>query len=505
MTCVRILCAAVAFAAAFPVTASAATVAVGGSDEDGRFVRVEDTAGQPNTLSISYRYEIGQLPRRGDAVITIIDETSPLEAGPGCQQQGERRVRCEVDELVTIEALLGGGVDRASVVPESEASCGCVTIRGGDGDDFLTSRDGAELAGDAGDDVLRGEPSPATRTADRVFSPLEHELLRGGDGDDVLEGGSGTDHLAGGSGTDTLRGGPGADGLIGGDTPSADVPAGRDHLSGGKGDDDLNDGDRISSPPEIDSDVLIGGRGRDQVTSYSAAADGVAVDLARPGHDGAPGERDRLVNLEKVYGGEGDDRLFGDRGANVLFGLAGSSQLRGRGGGDALIALTAARHRIRANRGDDVVDTVAWARGTIACGRGNDLVSHPRRGASDADRRSPEPDRNPGLLIAANCERVGTRCAVEPVPRLRTKEVAFGRPQGAPRWRDCRITLTRADRPFERLDRSRLKRKATRLRLPRRLAKRAHSKRRGIRLRAVISESGYGKASARMIWRFRVG
>lgn len=493
MTSVRILCAAVALAVAFPVTASAATVAVGGSDEGGRFVLVADTTGAPNTLSISYRYEIGPSPRRGDAVITITDETSPLEAGPGCQQQGERRVRCEVDELVSIEALLGGGVDRASVVPESEESCACVTIRGGDGNDFLTSRDGAVLAGDAGDDVLRGEPSPATRTADMVFSPPDHEVLRGGDGDDVLEGGSGPDHLSGGRGADTLRGGPGSDALIGG---AADVPAGRDHLSGGKGDDNLNDGDRSSSPPEIDSDVLIGGRGRDEVTSYIEAADGVTVDLARPGHDGVPGERDRLVNVEQVYGGQGDDRLFGDRDANVLYGYAGSNHLRGRGGPDVLRPPSRGRQRVQGNRGRDVIETAARTWGSIRCGRGADLVSYrPRAGA--------DPDRNLGPAIAANCEALGPRCAIDPGPRLRTRTVAFRQPQGTPRGRDCRITLTRARKPFERLDRSRVKRKATRLRLPPRLAKRAHRKRRGVLLRAVISEDGYGSGFARMVWRFR--
>jgi hypothetical protein len=52
--------------------------------------------------------------------------------------------------------------------------------------------------------------------------------------------------------------------------------------------------------------------------SYAGRAAAVAVDLAEPGPDRAPGEGDPVTGIESVTGGRGDDRLPGDGGANRL-------------------------------------------------------------------------------------------------------------------------------------------------------------------------------------------
>jgi hypothetical protein len=62
------------------------------------------------------------------------------------------------------------------------------------------------LAGTAGDDVLRGDTGP-----NWIFGLGATDLLYGGDGDDVLLGGNEDDFLAGEAGTNALDGGSGAD------------------------------------------------------------------------------------------------------------------------------------------------------------------------------------------------------------------------------------------------------------------------------------------------------
>jgi hypothetical protein len=82
----------------------------------------------------------------------------------------------------------------------------------------------------------------------------------------------------------------------------------------------------------------------------------VVVDLSDD-TGGAPGERDRVREFERVTGGRGDDRLAGDAGDNRLDGGPGRNRLAGRGGDDFL----------RNASGSDV-----------SCGGGRDGMSRPR-------------------------------------------------------------------------------------------------------------------------------
>ncbi|HWH30858.1 MAG TPA: ExeM/NucH family extracellular endonuclease, partial [Mycobacteriales bacterium] len=97
--------------------------------------------------------------------------------------------------------------------------------------DLVESCDGLEptLVGTEGDDVLR-----AGNGADVVMGLGGDDVVEGMSGDDVVCGGSGDDVLRGGNGADVLLGGPGDDVLDGGN--------GDDRLVGGPGDDDVRQG-----------------------------------------------------------------------------------------------------------------------------------------------------------------------------------------------------------------------------------------------------------------------
>jgi len=150
------------------------------------------------------------------------------------------------------------------------------------------------------------------------------------DGDDVLRpAGFQIVRANGGAGSDRLLGGTWADYLDGG--------GGMDELRGGEGDDTLLDGDRDDACPgeSPDADILDGGAGRDWV-SYKQRAESVTVNLSDSTTDGAAGERDVLLSIEKVHGGRGDDRLTGDDSPNAFDDEGGDNQLFGKAGDDFL-------------------------------------------------------------------------------------------------------------------------------------------------------------------------
>jgi len=482
-------------------SAQAATVRVDDQADRPR-VLIEDTGAETNTLEIRYVYTRNETLQSGAGEVTVRDESAPLVAGAGCAPTADGDVRCDVENLARIHALLGAGADSGTIFSPDEVSCACVSIWGGAESDSLTSHDGAQVYGERGDDVLRGRPSSASTSAGIIPTAVEADGLYGGEGDDVLDGGDGGDALEGGPGNDTLRGGPGDDTLKGG---TGDGPAGRDHLSGDGGRDELDDGD---APSEIGPDVLIGGSDFDVVHSYWDVVNPdrdrrVVVDLSEPANDGERGEGDSLVNVEMVRGGRRDDRIFGDGDGNAISGEGGDNYLRGRGGDDALIAEAAARHRVHGDRGDDLIETTPWARGPFYCGPGSDRVRMPQSGENA--ERQPDRTRNVGPLLAGDCESLAQQrfnaCDIDPQPKLKGRSLVFRRPKGARFHRRCYLTVTSANKPFRRVGRSPQKRGDTKVRVSRRIARRAA--RREVVLRAEMGRDGYDRT--KMVWRYRIG
>ena len=257
--------------------AAATTVEVGDA-----VVVIADETGDPNTLEITY----------ADGVVGVSDETATLEPGEGCTS-ADGAVRCEVEALQVIRALLGGGDDSA---------------------------------------VVESPP------------PVE---MHGGDGDDRLEGGVGRDSLIGGGGEDHLYGGGGDDELSDGDHAAGEIDS--DTVIGGTGDDTINsyadrsrgvrldlterggDGQRDENDDVVNVEIVYGGFGGDRLIG-----DGDA-NVFVPG-----GGRNRVVS------GRGDDRL-------VLTFPDGRNVVNGGRGDDVIEAEAFEPGTLRCGQGRDLV------------------------------------------------------------------------------------------------------------------------------------------------------
>lgn len=167
--------------------------------------------------------------------------------------------------------------------------------------------------------------------ADEIYGKNGNDILDGGDGNDLLDGGNDHDILYGGQGQDTLNGGSGNDNLI-----------------GGAGD-----------------DVLIGGLGQDWATYTGGAA--IVANLATgivtgQGTDSLNGIENIMgsafndvlqgnASANKLYGGDGDDRIIVSYGSDELTGGAGNDTLDFQLTSAVQVSLTQGTYYINATHG----------------------------------------------------------------------------------------------------------------------------------------------------------
>lgn len=244
----------------------------------------------------------------------------------------------------------------------------------GEGNDTLrdienvTSGSGKDrLTGDDNDNVLRSQAGN-----DRLEGGLGADSLFGGEGNDKLEGGLGADVINGGGGTDVALftgavdtsvrlgtanaqdTGHGSDKLIG--IEIVITAGGDDTLTGnaeankfvaGGGDDVLNG---LGG-----NDKLLGGAGID--TAMFSGGINTTVNLGTKRVQTTGHGNDKLVGIENVTSGGGDDRLTGNGKDNVLNGMGGSDILKGGKGDDTLIAGKGADTLI----GNGGIDTFVFA------------------------------------------------------------------------------------------------------------------------------------------------
>ena len=122
-------------------------------------------------------------------------------------------------------------------------------------------------------------------------------------------GGSGNDRIKGNGLRNTLKGGLGNDSIFSG--------TGNDRVEGGFGNDRIN-----------------GGRGRDTAV-FSSRANRINLNTTKRQNTGDG--RDRLISIENVDAGAGNDVVTGNKAANILNGQKGNDRLYGRAGNDLLI------------------------------------------------------------------------------------------------------------------------------------------------------------------------
>jgi Ca2+-binding RTX toxin-like protein len=162
-----------------------------------------------------------------------------------------------------------------------------------------------------------------------------------------LMGGDGNDRLIGGAGNDLLYGG-----------------AGDDHMTGNGGDDFL-DG-------EAGADTMLGGAGKD-TASYADRTANLIVGLDGFADDGEAGELDlAYLDIERVEGGFGNDRIGGSASNNELYGYDGNDTISGGGGADALFG-AAGNDKMDGGDGSDYLEGGA-GHDTLYGGAGSDIL-----------------------------------------------------------------------------------------------------------------------------------
>lgn len=229
----------------------------------------------PVDVGAEFAYEIAVANAGPDAAAGVsvtdtlpneVDFVSAATSQGGCEQQGAKRVVCELGSLasgaaatVTIRVRAAQGGEAVNTVkvespttdptPANNEATARTTVRevpvpscagqevtiagtaasetltgtdkrdviaGLGGDDVILGLDGADvICGGRGVDTIRaGGDDDLVKgggDADVIRGNGEHDTLRGNGGDDVLRGGAGNDTLRGGPGLDTCAGGRGRD------------------------------------------------------------------------------------------------------------------------------------------------------------------------------------------------------------------------------------------------------------------------------------------------------
>ena len=260
------------------------------------------------------------------------------------------------------------------------------TLNGGDGDDTLVTRFGADiLDGGAGTDVLSYDrrenttglnvdvSSGAGVTADGVtFTSVERLQAVGGSGDDIFTGGDFADSFRGGAGNDVINGGGGNDTA----TINLQNEAGADIINLGAGDDTVNvsavaarqirvtftssevgNGNAFDANSMTNQDGGLGVRLQaedadgnltglitrtdDEGITFIDPAFGVTFDVRDLVSGAARGDQFRTVVLgtqagDTINGGASSDYVNGGMGADIINGGTSNDFLVGGAGDDVL-------------------------------------------------------------------------------------------------------------------------------------------------------------------------
>ena len=322
----------------------AADTLVGGAGAD-LFILTGDgqvdtiTHFQPGTdqLDLSgygFYYHPSQLtitPTADGAVVTFAGETLIIHTADGTPLGADDFTTANTTNTphVGLDWVMDAGVDFSFASHNSDV------VRGGDGDDHLTTGGGDDwVDGRAGNDHLNGGDGNDALLGrsgdDHIFGGTGNDNIAAHTGDDTVYGGHGNDSLGGSFGDDLMYGGDGDD-VIGSGAQNDLIDAGNGHdvASGGWGVDQVfggAGGDTLAG--SYGNDTVRGGAGDDNIgggtgTDYMYGGDG--DDLIGAGHDD-----------DFVFGGNGHDFLGGGAGHDALFGGAGDDKINPGDGSDTI-------------------------------------------------------------------------------------------------------------------------------------------------------------------------
>ena len=169
-----------------------------------------------------------------------------------------------------------------------------------------------------------GEPCNGTSNDDKLTGTAGQDFMWGLKGKDTIRGLAGQDSEYGGSDNDILYGGIGNDRLVGG--------TGDDKICGAEGNDALLG--------KKGNDVIYGDNATTALTECTAVSFGKDTIWGGDGNDiiygGSNGPQPQ--NIERLYGGAGNDVIEGQNGYDDIFGQKGADQIHGGDGNDYLFA-----------------------------------------------------------------------------------------------------------------------------------------------------------------------
>lgn len=192
-------------------------------------------------------------------------------------------------------------------------------------------------SGHGRDTLRRIRHATGSRFGDVLKGDTRANVLMGGRGSDLIKARGGRDYVHGGPGNDDLRGGWGRDtvAFVGGGGVEVDLAKGaatgqgKDRLRGFKDIEGSADSDRLLGDERENRFIplrgadFLDGRGARDLASYATQTGYVdfEVDL-QAGTISSELGTDRVVRIEDVEGGDGDDTFLGDEQDNVF--IAGS-------------------------------------------------------------------------------------------------------------------------------------------------------------------------------------
>lgn len=208
---------------------------------------------------------------------------------------------------------------------------------------------------------------------DTLAAGVRAAWLFGCEGDDTLTGGTGDDVLVGGPGNDLMNGLAGSDRFVEKGSVARVIAGAREgslpvaydaaivgcasssgtSVANGAGSDRMNGG--IGTEDTVDYGGLALALGSFSFTDHGPRTAALTVTLCASsastssvgaatsctsgtaGGDGESGENDDVINVTRVYGGDGDDLLTGAATHDALYGYGGDDQLNGGEGCDTLV------------------------------------------------------------------------------------------------------------------------------------------------------------------------
>lgn len=219
----------------------------------------------------------------------------------------------------TVETLISGGSGAdilRNIQNISGSATGNDTITIGNFDSTINARN--------------GNNSITTGTGSNIYNITAgsgNDTIRAtGSGNNIINAGEGNNDIKAGNGNNTITTGNGNDVIVSG--------TGLSNISAGNGTNSITIGNANST--------VVGGTGSDTVT-YDLTTNVYAnIDTGRAGTSDATAQANRLVDIDHLTGGSGNDTLIGNAGNNILRGGAGNDSIFGGGGNDTIYGGTGA-------------------------------------------------------------------------------------------------------------------------------------------------------------------